>query len=44
MPLAQLRDLLEAKTDLYIQALNNMGKEQATLESNANSAASSSMP
>ena len=41
MPLAQLRDLLEAKTDLYIQALSNLEKEQATLESNANSAASS---
>ncbi len=41
MPLAQLRDLLEAKTDLYTQALSNMEKEQATLESNANSAASS---
>ena len=41
MPLAQLRDLLEAKTDLYIQALSNLEKEQSTLESNANSAASS---
>ena len=41
MPLAQLRDLLEAKTDLYTQALSNMEKEQSTLESNANSAASS---
>jgi hypothetical protein len=39
MPLAQLRDLLEAKTDLYTQALSNVEKEQATLESNANSAA-----
>jgi hypothetical protein len=41
MPLAQLRDLLEAKTDLYTQALSNMEKEQSTLESNANSAAGS---
>ena len=41
MPLAQPRDLLEAKTDLYTQALSNLEKEQSTLESNANSAASS---
>ena len=41
MPLAQLRDLLEAKTDLYTQALSNIEREQATLESNASSAASS---
>jgi hypothetical protein len=41
MPLAQLRDLLEAKTDLYTQALSNLENEQAALESNANSAASS---
>jgi hypothetical protein len=41
MPLAQLRDLLEAKTDLYTQALSNLENEQSTLESNANSAASS---
>jgi hypothetical protein len=41
MPLAQLRDLLEGKTDLYTQALSNLENEQATLESTANSAAAS---
>jgi hypothetical protein len=39
MPLAQLRDLLEARTDLYTEALGNIENEQAALESNANSAA-----
>jgi len=41
MPLAQLRDLLKAKTDLYTQSLSNLENQQSTLESNANSAASS---
>jgi len=37
MPLARLRDLLESKTDVYAQALTNLEREQATLESNDNS-------
>jgi hypothetical protein len=41
MPLAQLRDLLEGKTDLFTQALSNLEREQATLESNVNGIAAS---
>ncbi|MGH6903478.1 MAG: hypothetical protein ACREIR_12150 [Geminicoccaceae bacterium] len=41
MPLARLRDLLEAKTHLYVQALSDLEGEQAALESNDNSIDSS---